>query len=320
MKRALLAIGILILIAMITLIMPGTATPTPKSAGPRSAVADLTEFSDEKPSKPLRMLFIHHSCGGQLLADRGASDEQASCIYNTHPNGGGLRSRLGTQGYEIHEASYGSMIGEDTDLFHWAIKFRDQMDKVLTCDLNDRFYKDNRRNQIIVFKSCFPNNQFSGAGSEGSADSPELTVANAKAALESLLPEFEKHPKTLFVYVTAPPMAYQSGARSPMWKRLAKKALGRGVSRETELAQSKLARQFNDWVRSRDGWLKDYKHSNVAVFDYYDILTGEGASDFCVYPSGDGSDSHPSAEGNAKAAEQFVPFLNRAVRRAGLTD
>ena len=55
------------------------------------------------------------------------------------------------------------------------------------------------------------------------------------------------------------------------------------------------------------------------MFDYYDILTGKGQSDLCVYPTGDGYDSHPSREGNGKAAAAFVPFLNQAVRRAGLT-
>jgi hypothetical protein len=52
------------------------------------------------------------------------------------------------------------------------------------------------------------------------------------------------------------------------------------------------------------------------VFDYYDLLTGCVASDLSLYPTGGGYDSHPSREGNEKAAEAFVPFLNRAVQRA----
>jgi hypothetical protein len=80
-----------------------------------------------------------------------------------------------------------------------------------------------------------------------------------------------------------------------------------------------LARQFNGWLAGSEGWLKDSGLANVAVFDYYDILTDHGKSDLSLYPTGKGYDSHPSREGNQKAAEDFIPFLNRAVRRAGLS-
>jgi hypothetical protein len=64
--------------------------------------------------------------------------------------------------------------------------------------------------------------------------------------------------------------------------------------------------------------LNDYLLRNVVVFHYFDVLTGgQGAS--LRYPSGaHRDDSHPNAEGQRKAREAFVPFLNRAVRRAGL--
>ena len=65
--------------------------------------------------------------------------------------------------------------------------------------------------------------------------------------------------------------------------------------------------------------MKDYPLNNVVVFDYYNLLTDDGSSDLLRYPTGGGFDSHPSREGNEKAAEAFVPFLNKAVRRAGLS-
>ena len=83
-------------------------------------------------------------------------------------------------------------------------------------------------------------------------------------------------------------------------------------------ASPALAREFNHWLSGEDGWLKDSHLTNVAVFDYYHILTGYGASDLSCYPTGGGFDSHPSREGNEEAAAAFAPFLNRAVRRAGL--
>jgi hypothetical protein len=276
---------------------------------------DLSPYAEAPPAGPLRLLFIHHSCGGQLFAAPGA-DIGTNCIYVSNPNGGSLRSRLETNAYEVHEASYGSRVGEHTDIFDWPAKFRDRMDQVLSCDLQDTNYVDGRRNQIVVFKSCFPNSNFTSAGTPpGNPDGPELTVWNAKAAYTTLLGAFRKHPEVLFICVTAPPLAPKPPPQ-PRWKQLAKQVLGRDDHRA---ARASLAREFNNWLAGRDGWLKDYPLTNVVVFDYFDLLTGNGASNFSRYPTGEGLDAHPSREGNEKAAEAFVPFLNRVVRRAGLT-
>jgi hypothetical protein len=275
---------------------------------------DLSGYADAPPTKRLRLLFIHHSCGGQLLAAVGP-DVETNAIYTTSPNGGGLQRRLEQAGYEIHQASYGSRIGEHTDVFDWLPKFREQMDQVLACDLQDRLYRDSRRNEIVVFKSCFPNNSFVSAGTPpGNLSGPELTVWNAKAAFAALLDEFRKYPRVLFVCVTAPPLAPESSPQ-PRWKQLAKWLLGR---RSALSVSAPLAREFNNWLSGRDGWLKNSQLTNIVVFDYYDILTGCGAANVSCYPTGGGFDSHPSREGNEKAAAAFVPFLNRAVRRTGL--
>jgi hypothetical protein len=275
--------------------------------------SDLSANPEGAPKQPLHVLFIHHSCGGQLLAAFGA-ERGTNCIYLAHPNGGGLRARLEQNNYVVHEASYGSAIGANTDFFDWLPKFREHMPEILSCDSQDVRYSDGRRNRIVVFKSCFPNNDFKSEGHPpGNAAGPDLTVWNARAAYTALRDEFRKHPEVLFVCVTPPPLAPQTP--QPAWKRLAKKALGRSDS----LAESaRLARAFNNWLKGPDGWLKG-NLNNVFTFDYYDVLTDNGASDLSRYPTHGGCDSHPSREGNEKAAEAFVPFLNRAVRRAGLS-
>jgi hypothetical protein len=274
---------------------------------------DLSGYADAPPDSPLRLLFIHHSCGGQLLAAAGA-EVGTNALYSTHPNGGGLRRRLEQAGYEVHEASYGSRIGEHTDLFDWPPKFREQMEQVLASKSQDIPYRDARRNEIVVFKSCFPNNGFVSAGTPpGNPTGPELTVCNAKAAFSILLDEFRKYPRVLFVCLTAPPLA--PGKPSPLWKQAAKTLLGR---KDSLNVSAPLAREFNNWLSAKDGWLKDSRLTNVVVFDYYDLLTDRGASNVSCYATGGGFDSHPSREGNEKAAAAFVPFLNRAVRRAGL--
>ncbi|HQY64498.1 MAG TPA: hypothetical protein PK141_24030 [Polyangiaceae bacterium] len=290
---------------------PSSATKVPRM--------DLSSFSGAKPARPLRLLFVHHSSGGQLFADKGAENERANCILETHPNGGGLRKRLTGMGYEVHEASYGSEVGDKTDLFDWKPKFSQKMEKVLTVDENDRFLAAGKKHDVVMFKSCYPNNRFVTRG-EGPGDpaGPELTVVNAKATLRALLDDFKKHPDTLFVYVTAPPNAPPGSERA--FKVVLKKLTGKPTAAEAARERGQLARELNQWVVASDGWLKDYPLKNVAAFDYYDVLTGQGRSDLTLYPTGDGTDEHPSSEGNTKAAEAFPELLNRAVRRAGLSD
>lgn len=319
--------GILILVCLIggaILWMPWDDGSVSEAAKPMNGTAakvmDLSSFAAEKPSKSLRLLFIHHSCGGQLLSEPGA-DSGENCIYVSHPNGGGLRRLLEMEGYEVFEASYKSAVGDKTDVFDWLPKFRDTMDRVLACARQDAVHPPGTRNDVVVFKSCYPNNLFVGEGTPpGNPAGPELTLTNAKASYAALLSAFERHPEVLFVCVTAPPNALGLEPER-LWKVVLRKVLGK--SREDVVERKKsaaLARSFADWMKSPDGWLRDYKGRNVVVFDYYGTLTEKDGrqSDLSLYPTRGGMDSHPSSEGNARAARAFVPFLNRAVRRAEL--
>ncbi|MCU0691484.1 MAG: hypothetical protein MUF54_08785, partial [Polyangiaceae bacterium] len=201
------AFALLLLAGAMVLPIGGTVH---SAAQPQQKVQgmDLSSFSSARPNRPLRLLFIHHSVGGQLLADPGPEQNLADSIHATHPNGGGLRKVLEQQGYQVHEASYGSVVGEDTDLFDWLPKFQTKMDRILKVSFNDRLLSGDERNDIVVFKSCYPNNRFASEGqAPGNPAGPELTVWNAKATLTALLAEFQKHPNTLFMYVTAPPTA-----------------------------------------------------------------------------------------------------------------
>jgi len=284
---------------------------------------DLSAFSDAKPEKPLQVLFIHHSCGGQLFGDAGPMEGPGKGtrleIWKTHPNGGGARGLLERDGYAVHEASYDSQIGEKTDLFDWWPKFRDRMDQVQRTKFQDELLAEGQKNDVVLFKSCYPNNDFVGEGNgAGNPTGPELTLANAKATLLKVREELARHPETLFVYVTAPPEA-PNVPRERAWKWLAKKALGRPDRVTKHAEQARLARRFNTWVTSKDGWLAGYEGKNLVVFDLYDLLTDGGASNVSRYATDGGWDSHPSSAGNQKAARALVSFLNRAVRRAGLT-
>src|SRR6185436_322931 len=244
--RILMGIGLVVAVAaMLVPVAGGTAESVPRA--PAKGL-DLSAYPATRPEAPLRLLFIHHSCGGQLLAPEGAAAERPDCIYPSHANGGGLRPLLAEQGYEVHEASYGSEVGNDTDLFHWLPKFSQKMDRVLRTAHQDELYPDERRNQIVAFKSCFPNNQLVSEGTPpGDPAGPELTVWNVKATLRALLPELARHPETLFVYLTAPPNA-PSAPKMPLWKWAARRVLGRSAAEARRVArQAELARELDDW-------------------------------------------------------------------------
>jgi len=266
---------------------------------------DLSKYSDASPGQELNLLFIHHSCGGNWMADKGPS-ECKDCICKTHPNGGGLRRLLEQNGYKVHEASYHSIIGDKTDIQDWPPKFRNQMDRVLRTSMQDELLPEGEKNQIIMFKSCFPNNNFPD----------DASVKKAMEAYNSLLPIFEKYPDTLFVAVTAPPLVPPYETKDA-FKAFVKKLLGRY---KDVPAIGQRARYFNNWLKDvESGWLSKYDLNNIVVFDLYDILTKDGQSNWAEYPARDGRDSHPGSEGNSIAAERFVPFLNKSVRRAGLS-
>jgi hypothetical protein len=280
---------------------------------------DLSSYDDSAPARPIDVAFVHHSVGAQLLAVPGPVHGRQG-DYRTDPNGGGLAPLLAANNYRLHEATYGSTLGEHTDLFDWLPKFRGDMPEILTLKHQNERLPVGGRNQVVIFKSCFPNNQFSGDGTApGNPVGPELTDANARATMLAVREELARHPDVLFVYLTAPAVALPSWLE-PSWKRLGKQLLGRPTAEDEAGRSAEIARRFNNWVKDpASGWLAGYGRRNIVVFDFYDILTDGGASNFTRYASGDGSDSHPSRAGNAKAATALIPFLNRAVRYAGIT-
>lgn len=195
----------------------------------------------------------------------------------------------------------------------------------------------NRDRMIIMFKSCFSSAQTL----EGDPDDPPLpegqnnpiwgkgvcddsmcenaryyTVSNIKGLYRDLLKYFATQQDKLFIYITTPP-SHDQAVPPEMMDKL------RGI---------------NNWL-VRD-LLDNYPYRNVAVFDYYNVLTSNGGnpntndlgaatgshhrfrngivehligpSNFLAYP-GPGPDNHPTAAGHRKATEEFIPLLNIAV-------
>jgi hypothetical protein len=224
-------------------------------------------------------------------------------------NHGGLGKALARNRYFVSDTNYGwgpDSIGDRTDITNWPEWFtgpkRDRYLNALYGE-SEKHAPYSRplsdpggKNRIIMFKSCFPNSNLEGNSDDPPVRGQGLTVKNAKAIYNELLAFFATRPHTLFVVITAPP-----------------------VQDNTHGAN---ARAFNTWLVRN--WLSGYKGNNVAVFDFYNVLTGpdnhhrfhNGAVQYITdrgkntlyYPTN--GDDHPSPAGNRKATKEFVPLLN----------
>ncbi len=245
------------------------------------------------PSKPVKLVFIHHSCGENWLAD----------------GNGNLGRELGKNNYFVSDSNYGwgpNSIGDRTDITDWPEWFNGPQSSVYTQalyqlnNINSPFARQGKdpggENSVVMFKSCFPNSELEGRPNDSPMRSGGLTVGNAKAIYNDLLRYFATRPDKLFIAVTAPPVL------------------------DFRLGHN--ARAFNNWLVHE--WLKGYSGRNVAVFDFYNVLTGPnnhhrfingkvqhriaGGSNTLYYSPGD--DAHPTRAGNRKATAELIPLLN----------
>ncbi len=280
---------------------PPTPTPVPLAS---PAIGAPTQpdaaLIPAPPDRVIKLIFIHHSTGENWLAD----------------GNGDLGRALDQNNYFVSDTNYGwgpDAIGDRTDLTDWPEWFRGpNSDAYLTAVYAEseqhasytRTLPDpGGANVVIMFKSCFPNSNLEGKPDDPPARGEGLTVSNAKYIYNDLLQYFATRPDKLFIVITAPPVQDPTYADN--------------------------ARAFDTWL-ARD-WLaeNDYTQRNVAVFDFYNVLTGadnhhrygDGAiahvtdrgGNTSHYPT-DGGDDHPSPAGNQKATAEYVPWLNVIVR------
>ncbi len=290
-----------------------------------------------RPASPVKLIFIHHSTGENWLSD----------------TNGGLGVALRDRNYFVSDTNYGwgdtmapsrdsEPIGSTTDIGDWYTWFRSSAAASYTAALYDESGQNcsysrlgtdpGGENEIVMFKSCFPNSALQGNAGDAPPDigsnllrgqscySDAHTVANAKGIYNDLLNYFAAHPDKLFVVIAAPPL------QDATW--------------------SGNARAFNNWLVN--DWLAGYADDNVFVFDFYNVLTTNGGAsnrndllsssgnhhrivqggvvqhktngdndanpNVLEYPSS-GGDDHPSYAGNLKATAEFVPLLNYAYNR-----
>lgn len=284
-------------------------------APPFQATAD----NPNPPSVPVKLIFIHHSTGENWLAD----------------NSGRLGITLRDNNYFVSDTNYGwgpDGIGDLTDIGHWWLWFVSLRRDTYTAALYREYAQHasyarlptdpGGENQIILFKSCFPNSDVDGNPTDPPTvgdnplrgESSPLTVGNAKGIYNDLLTYFSTRRDKLFIAITAPPL----------------------VSAATDAQHAANARALNNWLVH--DWLASYPYNNVAVFDFFNVLTSNGgnanahdlgaltgnhhrwrngaiehmqnlANNYSAYGSSS-DDSHPTPAGGQKASAEFVQLLN----------
>jgi len=289
-----------------------------------AAVRSVAPTADNPnpPTSPVKLVFIHHSVGDDWLST----------------GIGNLGDQLGANSYYVSDTYYEwgpEKIGSYTDIGDWWSWFRGPSSAAYTqavynttnrnADYTRPMVDPGGENEIIMFKSCYPNSHLGGNPDDPPTTGPNPlrgedyssenhTVGNAKGIYNDILEYFRTRQDKLFVVITAP----------PRWQN------------ETDATHAANARAFNTWLV--EDWLDGYPHSNVAVFDFYNVLTSNGGSwdtndlswdtgnhhryrhgaieyvtnqgiNTAAYPDG-GNDSHPSPAGTRKATGEFVQLLN----------
>lgn len=276
------------------------------------------------PASTVKLIFVHHSTGEGWLDD----------------GQGQLAQELMDNNYYVSDTNYGwgpDSIGDRTDIGNWYDWFlgssRDTYCAALYAESDEHSYYTRMdtdpggANEIIMFKSCFPNSTIYGNPSDpplaegvtnpiygqGAGDS-SYTVANVKGLYRDLLAYFAAHQDKLFILIVTPPL----------------------VQADTTASQAANARAVANWLIN--DWLDSYAYANVRAFDYFNVLTSNGgsrtvndlnksagnhhrywnaavqhiqavATNFSAYGSAT-HDSHPTAAGQRKATGEFVPLLN----------
>ncbi|HOT46638.1 MAG TPA: fibronectin type III domain-containing protein [Spirochaetota bacterium] len=255
----------------------------------------MTNVNTAAPATTRKYVFIHHSTGSDWI----------------RTGNGNLGQQLNANNYYVTETDYGwgpglsstyNPIGSYTDTVHWPYWFNNNT--VMTALYNNTHHEDyptntmadpGGQNEIIMFKSCFPNSEVGSS------------IDDEKAIYNGLLTYFAAHTDKMFVLIVPPP--------------------------EISITYPAMTRAIANWlVDTSSGWLATYNttHNNVYVFDYYNVLTDPKnhhrvngtvvehiVTDSPTVPAHPdelyyyvGSDSHPTAAGHQKATAEFIPLLN----------
>ena len=147
---------------------------------PISGYSSQAGLNPASPGQTVRLVFIHHSTGQNWLAD----------------DNGGLGKVLSDNKYFVSDTNYGwgpASIGDHTDIGDWWSWFRGPDSATYLASLYASAEQTSSysrlpippagENEIVMFKSCFPNSALSGNPN----DPPSASGSRSAVSLSSLL-------------------------------------------------------------------------------------------------------------------------------------
>ncbi len=167
-------------------------------------IATAQSDNPNPPDETVKLIFIHHSTGENWLTD----------------GYGDLGKALGENNYFVSDTNYGwgpdahrrphrhPQLGgmvrlADTPTYMEALFNESGQNSSYTRSLAD----PGGENNIILFKSCFPNSALEGSPDDPPGTYAELTVGGAKYVYNTILEYFATRPDKLFIVITAPPLS-----------------------------------------------------------------------------------------------------------------
>ena len=277
------------------------------------------------PVQSVKLVFIHHSCGENWLSD----------------DSGSLGERLGENNYFVSDTNYGwgpNGIGDNTDIGHWWTWFRGSNSATYTQALfqtTDRNASYSRpvadpggENTIILFKSCYPNSHLGGNPTdppttgnnplrEQDAWSEHMTSPTPRAST-TISSHTLPRARTSYLSPSRRRLSQQTRLTAPMrpmpvpsttgwsttgWRLIPTKTSPSSIF--TMCSPAMAAASTSTTPDAEEGnhhrwWNGSIQHSQTLN------------SNVAAYPDGD---SHPTAAGNQKATDEFVPLLNAFFHR-----
>ena len=128
-------------------------TQEPSKSDPAGSQTAEAQLATSPPAAPVKLIFIHHSCGENWLSD----------------SNGGLGKTLAQNNYFVSDTNYGwgpNSIGDRTDITDWPDWFTGPRsgeylgalysESEQHCQYARTAEDPGGENRIVMFKSCFP--------------------------------------------------------------------------------------------------------------------------------------------------------------------
>jgi len=224
------------------------------------------------------IVFLHHSTGRALIAEGNVRPLLTELGYHFWDHGYNHEGLVRPDGMSTH-ASYripGNRGQGNTDVDGLVELFSQPV-----TDPPSNAFSRLLQHEVIIFKSCFPNNAIKDTAMREQFQAWYLEIRDV----------IDQHSDRIFILVTSPPL-------HPL------------ATNRDEAAQ---ARIIANWLKS-DVYLEG--HPNLFVFDLFDLLadpnTNMLATRYQLDP--DKPDSHPNRLANETIGPLFVRFIDGAVQ------